>query len=148
MILIGTAGFSYPDWRNVVYPADVKKRYGHELTFLAQYFDCCEINSSFYGHIRPNTGKAWCKNVVEVNPEFCFTAKLFQGFTHLPQGRPPSPFNLTVSPEDEKQAREGLDSIANEGKLGAVLLQFPVPQHRSAPAGQVHERHAFALHWG
>ena len=40
---------------------------------------------------------------------------------------PRAPARLrTVSPEDEKQAREGLDSIANEGKLGAVLLQFPV----------------------
>jgi len=127
MILVGTAGFSYPDWQGVVYPADVKKRYGHELSFLAQCFDCCEINSSFYGHIRPNVGKAWCKNVAEVNPAFRFTAKLFQGFTHLPKGaRPPSPFTLTVSPEDEKQAREGLDSLATEGKLGAVLLQFPV----------------------
>ena len=126
-ILIGTAGFSYKDWEGVVYPPDLKRRKLHPLEYLAQFFDCCEINTSFYGHIRPRVGKGWCEKTAAVNPEFQFTAKLFQGFTHAPRGtRPPSPFQLTVSAEEEKLAREGLDSIAGEGKLGAVLIQFPV----------------------
>jgi uncharacterized protein YecE (DUF72 family) len=126
-ILIGTAGFSYKDWEGVVYPPDLKRRKLHPLEYLAQFFDCCEINTSFYGHIRPSVGKGWCEKTAAVNPEFQFTAKLFQGFTHAPRGtRPPSPFQLTVSTEEEKLAREGLDSIAREGKLGAVLIQFPV----------------------
>src|SRR5215467_5328284 len=126
-IFIGTAGFSYKDWEGVVYPADLKRRKIHPLEFLARFFDCCEINTSFYGHIRPNVGKSWCEKAAAVNPGFQFTAKLFQGFTHAPQGtHPPSPFHLTVSAEEEKLAREGLDSIAQQGKLGAVLIQFPV----------------------
>jgi uncharacterized protein YecE (DUF72 family) len=126
-ILIGTAGFSYKDWEGVVYPADLKRRKLHPLEYLAKFFDCCEINSSFYGHIRPNVGQSWCEKTAAVNPGFQFTAKLFQGFTHAPQGTaPPSPFHLTVSAEEEKLAREGLDSIAQQGKLGAVLIQFPV----------------------
>ncbi len=123
----GRAGFSYPDWKGIVYPPDLKKRKIHPLEYLAQFFDCCEINTSFYGHIRPNVGKDWCQKAAAVNPEFQFTAKLFQGFTHVPRGsRPTSPFNLTVKPEEEKLAREGLDSIANESRLGAVLIQFPI----------------------
>jgi uncharacterized protein YecE (DUF72 family) len=126
-IFVGTAGFSYKDWEGVVYPPDLKKRKIHPLEYLAQFFDCCEINTSFYGHIRPNVGKSWCEKTAAVNPNFQFTAKLFQGFTHLPRGnKPTSPFNLTVNTEDEKLAREGLDSIASEGRLGAVLIQFPV----------------------
>jgi uncharacterized protein YecE (DUF72 family) len=126
-ILIGTAGFSYKDWEGVVYPPDLKRRKIHPLEYLAQFFDCCEINTSFYGHIRPNIGHSWSTKAAAVNPRFQFTAKLFQGFTHVPKGtRPPSPFQLTVTAEDEKLAREGLDSIANEGRLGAVLIQFPV----------------------
>lgn len=126
-ILIGTAGFSYKDWEGIVYPPDLKRRKLHPLEYLAQFFDCCEINTSFYGHIRPSVGKGWCEKTAAVNPEFQFTAKLFQGFTHAPRGtRLPSPFQLTVSAEEEKLAREGLDSIATEGKLGAVLIQFPV----------------------
>jgi uncharacterized protein YecE (DUF72 family) len=126
-IFVGTAGFSYKDWEGIVYPVDLKKRKVHPLEYLAQFFDCCEINTSFYGHIRPNVGKDWCRKAAAVNPEFQFTAKLFQGFTHVPRGSAvPSPFLLAVSPKDEELAREGLDSLANEGRLGAVLLQFPV----------------------
>jgi uncharacterized protein YecE (DUF72 family) len=124
---IGTAGFSYKDWEGIVYPPDLKKRKIHPLEYLAQFFDACEINTSFYGHIRPNVGREWCRKVAAVNPAFLFTAKLYQGFTHAPRGtNPPSPFKLTVDPEEEKLAREGLDSLAGEGKLGAVLMQFPV----------------------
>jgi uncharacterized protein YecE (DUF72 family) len=126
-IFVGTAGFSYKDWEGIVYPSDLKKRKIHPLEYLAQFIDCCEINTSFYGHIRPNVGKDWCHKTAAVNPSFQFTVKLFQGFTHVPQGtRTPSPFHLTVGAEDERLAREGLDSIANEGRLGAVLIQFPI----------------------
>ena len=79
---IGTAGFSYKDWEGTVYPADLKKRKIHPLEYLAEFFDCCEINTSFYGHIRPNVGRDWCRKVNAVNPGFLFTAKLYQGFTH------------------------------------------------------------------
>lgn len=124
---IGTAGFSYKDWEGIVYPADLKKQKIHPLEYLARFFDCCEINTSFYGHIKPNVGRDWCRKASAVNPDFLFTAKLFQGFTHVARGtRPPSPFNLTVPAEEEQLVREGLDSIAAESKLGAVLIQFPV----------------------
>ena len=124
---VGTAGFSYKDWEGIVYPPDLKTRKVHPLEFLAQFFDCCEINTSFYGHIRPNIAKDWINRTRLVNPEFLFMAKLFQGFTHPPRGSTaPVPFNLNVSAEEEKLAREGLDSIAEEGKLGAVLVQFPI----------------------
>jgi uncharacterized protein YecE (DUF72 family) len=126
-IFVGTAGFSYKDWEGIVYPTDLKKRKIHPLEYLAQFIDCCEINTSFYSHVRPNVGKDWCHKAAAVNPNFQFTAKLFQGFTHAPRGtRPPSPFQLTVSAEEERLARDGLDSIASEGKLGAVPIQFPI----------------------
>jgi len=124
---IGTAGFSYKDWEGIVYPADLKKRKIHPLEYLAQFLDACEINTSFYGHIRPNVGRDWCHKTTAVNPHFVFSAKLYQGFTHPPRGtKPPSPFNLKVDPKEENLAREGLDSIAGEGKLAAVLMQFPI----------------------
>jgi len=95
-IFVGTAGFSYADWNGVVYPPDLKKRKTHPLEYLSQFIDCCEINTSFYGHIRPSIGRAWCHMTAAVNPDFQFTAKLFQGFTHYPRGtRPSSPFQLT-----------------------------------------------------
>jgi uncharacterized protein YecE (DUF72 family) len=128
MIYVGTAGFQYPDWKGVVYPHDVKKRYGHELTFMAQYFDCCEINTSFYGHIRPEIGMLWARLVQEANPNFVFTAKLHRSFTHSPLAivGPTSAATINPNDEDERLAREGLESLASTGKLAALLIQFPV----------------------
>ena len=83
-ILVGTAGFSYKDWEGIVYPADLKARKVPPLQYLAQFYDCCEINTSFYGPLRPATGKQWCAWVSEVNPHFVFTAKLYKAFTHSP----------------------------------------------------------------
>ena len=126
-ILVGTAGFSYKGWEGIVYPAGLKKKQ-HPVQFLAQYFDCCEINTSFYGHIRPKTGKEWCDLVAEVNPAFQFTAKLFRNFTHAPGAVLQSTSAATLNPleEDELHAKEGLNSIAQESRLGALLIQFPI----------------------
>jgi len=126
-ILIGTAGFSYKDWEGIVYPLGLKKR-EHPLHFLARYFDCCEINTSFYGHIKPATGKEWCELVADVNPKFEFTAKLFRSFTHAPAANLQSTSAATLNPidEDETKARKGLDSIAAQNRLGALLIQFPI----------------------
>ena len=83
-ILVGTAGFSYKDWEGIVYPADLKARKVPPLQYLAQFYDCCEINTSFYGPLRPSTSKQWCAWVSNVNPKFVFTAKLYKAFTHSP----------------------------------------------------------------
>ena len=126
-ILIGTAGFSYKDWEGIVYPPGLRKKQ-HPVQFLAQYFDCCEINTSFYGHIQPKTGKQWCNLVADVNPNFEFTVKLFRSFTHAPGAVLQSTSAATLNPleEDETNAKKGLESIAIEGKLGALLIQFPI----------------------
>jgi uncharacterized protein YecE (DUF72 family) len=127
-IFVGTAGFSYKDWAGIVYPTDLKLRKIPPLQYLAQFYDCCEINTSFYGPLRPATGKQWCTWVKDVNPNFLFTAKLYKAFTHSPLAtvEPTSASTLRFSSEDEKLTREGLDSLAAEGKLGAVVAQFPI----------------------
>jgi uncharacterized protein YecE (DUF72 family) len=122
-IYVGTAGFDYKDWNGIVYPPEVKKQ--DRLSFLAQYFDCCEINSSFYGPIRPSAAKEWCRAVSDIR-RFLFPVKLYRGFTHVPQGeKRPEPFMLKVKPEEEKQTFEGFNALAEERRLGAVLIQFP-----------------------
>src|SRR2546423_7107274 len=121
-IYVGTAGFDYKDWNGIVYPSEIRKL--DRLSFLAQYFDCCEINSSFYGPIRPNAAKDWCR-AVSGNRRFLFPVKLYRAFTHVPQGeKRPEPFVLKVKPEEEKQTFAGFDALAEEGRLGAVLIQF------------------------
>lgn len=118
-LLVGPAGWSYPDWAAYVYPVRRPKGF-HEATFLARFFDTIEINTSFYQPIRPDHAAGWIDRVA-ANPAFQFTAKLWQRFTHEP----------SANAEDERAVRAGFDVLRDAGKLGAVLVQFPFSFHRT-----------------
>jgi uncharacterized protein YecE (DUF72 family) len=125
---IGPAGWSYADWNGIVYPAP-KPPGLHEAEYLAHFFDTIEINTSFYQPLRAATSKTWVGRVAH-NPDFKFTAKLWQRFTH----------DRSASRQDEKQFKEGLDPLMTSGRLGALLLQFPwsfknVPENREYLGG-------------
>ncbi len=127
-IRVGVAGWSYEDWNGVFYPPGMRRRKEHPLEYVARCFDVCEINTSFYGHIRPEIAKLWAKRVEAANPEFVFTAKLHRSFTHSPIAvmEPTSAATIRPNDEDERLAREGLDALAATGKLAGLLIQFPV----------------------
>jgi uncharacterized protein YecE (DUF72 family) len=113
MIRVGTAGWNYKDWNGIVYPAPRPKGFS-ELEFLSRYFDCAEINSSYYGSPKPTTTRSWLEQV-SGNPQFRFTAKLLHNFTH--ERKP--------APKDEAEFRDGMAPLVEAGKLGALLIQFP-----------------------
>jgi uncharacterized protein YecE (DUF72 family) len=119
---IGPAGWSYADWAGYVYPARRSKGF-HEAAYLAQFFDTIEINTSFYQPLRPDHAALWIQRVA-ANPNFLFTAKLWQRFTHDPSA-------ASLACEDERAVRSGFDVLRKAGKLGAVLLQFPFSFHRT-----------------
>src|ERR1700745_2627992 len=127
-IRFGTAGWSYKDWEGVFYPSGMQHRKLHPLEYLARFFDTTEITTSFYGPIKAQLAKLWCRKVAAVNPSFLFTAKLYRAFTHSPIAvmEPTSAASIRPTDEDEARTREGLDPIASEGRLGALLIQFPV----------------------
>jgi uncharacterized protein YecE (DUF72 family) len=118
-IRIGPAGWSYADWHGIVYPAHGDRNF-HEASYLAQFFDTIEINTSFYQPLRPELATQWTARVAG-NPHFQFTAKLWQRFTHETAG----------SADDERAVRKGFAPLINAGKLGAVLMQFPFSFHRT-----------------
>ncbi len=127
-IRFGTAGWSYKDWQGVFYPPGMHHRKLHPLEYLARFFDTTEINTSFYGPIKPELATLWCRRVAAVNPSFLFTAKLYRAFTHSPVAvvGPTSAATIRPTDEDEVRTREGLDVLANHGRLGALLIQFPL----------------------
>jgi uncharacterized protein YecE (DUF72 family) len=127
-VRIGTAGWSYKDWEGIFYPPGMRCRKQHPLEYLARFFDTTEINTSFYGPLKPELAKLWCRKVAAVNKKFLFTAKLYRAFTHSPMSvmEPTSAASIRPTDEDEVRTREGLDAVANEGMLGALLIQFPV----------------------
>lgn len=123
MIRIGTSGWSYPTgegrWDGVFYPRG--KGVDH-LEFYDRYFDAVEINSSFYRPIFPNVARSWAK---KTTPGFRFTAKLYQKFTHPKMFHEATGEEAELSIEDFERFRAGLDPLADAGKLGALLAQFP-----------------------
>jgi uncharacterized protein YecE (DUF72 family) len=114
-VWIGPAGWSYEDWKGVVYPAGAGRRFD-PLEYLARFFDVVEINTSFYRPPPATWTRAWARRV-EDHPRFRFTAKLWRGFTHE-RDTPPSTADLDAF-------REGIDPLAEEDRLLAVLAQFP-----------------------
>jgi uncharacterized protein YecE (DUF72 family) len=114
VIRIGPAGWAYKDWAGIVYPKSLPRGF-RPIEYLSAFFDTLEINTSFYGPPKAQTTRGWAEHV-EGNPRFRFTAKLWRGFTH----------ERNATEKDEKLVRDGMDPLVEAGRLGAVLMQFPI----------------------
>src|SRR5262245_3438805 len=148
-IRIGTSGWSYPSgkgtWNGRFYPATRSKKAGtadfDELRFYAEHFDTVEVNSTFYGQPRAEVTSTWA---ARTPPGFEFSVKLYQKFTHPRMFReaarksaPGSDGALLellarVTQSDIDDFRSGIEPLADAGKLGAVLAQFPASFKASA----------------
>ena len=76
-----------------------------------------EVNSTFYRPCSPKTAESWVKRTPS---EFDFTVKVWQQFTHNRD-------DLTA--EDIATFREGIAPLADAGRLGSLLFQFPTSFH-------------------
>lgn len=115
VVRVGPAGWSYDDWKGIVYPRPMPKGL-HALDILSGVFDTVEINTSFYRPLAPSYAASWIRKVAD-NPRFKFTAKLWERFTHQRDVEP--------GPDEVRVVCEGFDPLHQEGKLGCVLIQFP-----------------------
>src|SRR5260370_36619730 len=120
----------------------MQRRKRHPLELVARCFDIVEINTSFYGHIKPELAKLWARIANDVNPNFIFTAKLHRSFTHSPLAatEPTSAVPIRPNDEDESPAREGLEPLAATGQFGALRLRFPDSFNNPAPTPEYLER--------
>ena len=114
-IRVGPAGWSYDDWKGIVYPPDMPRAL-HPLTFLAQYFDTIEVNASFYHPPNPTHCENWIAKTAD-NPNFLFTAKLWERFTHQRDTFP--------TEADIQHFIDSMLPLQEAEKLGAILIQFP-----------------------
>jgi uncharacterized protein YecE (DUF72 family) len=108
-IYVGIAGWSYPDWKGIVYP-DSKI---DQLEFASRFVDCIEINSTFYRPPFERTTKTWLERTSQ-KKDFFFTAKLHRDFTH--EGK--------LETETVKQFHKGFSPFLEAGKLKHLLVQF------------------------
>jgi uncharacterized protein YecE (DUF72 family) len=123
-LYIGTSGWSYPKgagtWEGTFYPPKLADK--DKLTFYAQYFNTVEINSSFYRPPSQVAARAWATRVPD---DFRFTAKLWQKFTHPKMFEAATGQPSHVEDEDFGVFAEGIGPLAEAGKLGPLLAQFP-----------------------
>jgi uncharacterized protein YecE (DUF72 family) len=77
MILVGTSGYNYPEWKGSFYPADLPAR--KMLPYYAGKFPTVEINYTFYRMPTPKLIAGWRE---QVPPTFRFTLKAPKRITH------------------------------------------------------------------
>ncbi len=131
-VRVGTSGWNYPSgrgtWNGIFYPVRAgasKKKKGafDELAFYAEHFDTVEINSSFYGVPKPAATKGWAERTPA---NFEFSLKLYQKFTHPEMfAKAAGADALSLGDRDIDEFRRAIDPLAEAGKLGALLAQFP-----------------------
>ena len=81
---IGTSGWNYPTgrgtWNGIFYPPSRRRpKAFDELAYYAEHFNTVEVNSTFYGQPRAEITRTWAERTP---PNFEFSIKLFQKFTH------------------------------------------------------------------
>jgi uncharacterized protein YecE (DUF72 family) len=110
-ILVGTSGWSYPEWRGAYYPKGLAAR--KQLEYVAERMPTVELNASFYALQRPTSYVSWYERVPT---GFVFAVKGSRFVTHIRRLRDPhTPLaNFLAS-----------GVLALEDKLGPLLWQFP-----------------------
>jgi uncharacterized protein YecE (DUF72 family) len=126
---IGTSGWNYPagkgTWNGIFYPPAAKGRRPKgvakpkfdELAYYAEHFDTVEINTTFYGQPKAPVAQTWADRTPS---GFDFSLKLYRKLTHADVPGVP-PFDEDAIDE----YRRGIEPLANAGKIGALLAQFP-----------------------
>ena len=114
-VLFGTSGWSYADWNGVFYP-EKKPKGTSDLEYAVYYFDALEVNSTFYRPAAPNMAKSWARRA-EGKKGFEFTAKLHRRFTHNREE--------AWTKAEAAEVKRGMAPLAEAGKLGGILVQFP-----------------------
>ena len=108
-IYIGIAGWSYPDWKGIVYMSSKID----QLEYISRFVDCLEINSTFYRPPFEKTTKSWLQKTSK-HQDFFFTAKLHRSFTH--EGK--------IDAEIVKHFHRGFEPFLEAGRLKHLLVQF------------------------
>lgn len=110
MIFIGTAGFSYQDWKGAFYPEKQDKKF--MLEYYSSRFPVVELNSTWHALPSPQSILSMARRTA---PDFQFIVKAYKGLTHARDD----------NGEDFELFREILRPMEDHGKLACVLAQFP-----------------------
>lgn len=109
-VLVGTSGYSFPDWVGTFYPRGMKS--GDFLSYYSRSFDVVEVNSTYYRILQPRVLELMEKKTPD---GFRFVVKLHQSMTHeaLPDRATFGEFLASLAP------------LKAAGKYDGLLAQFP-----------------------
>lgn len=112
MILIGTSGYNYPEWKGSFYPSDLPT--AKMLPYYASKFPTVEINYTFYRMPTPKLIAGWR---AQVPPQFRFTLKAPKRITH----------DKRLRAAEVAESVNGFMTAAAElgPQLAALLFQLP-----------------------
>ena len=112
MVRVGCSGWSYEDWRGVLYPsAGSSERW---LERYAEIFDTVELNATFYRLPTTATVARWAR---ATPPDFCFAVKTSRYLTHVRR--------LQALRPGIAKLLDRLEPLRASGKLGPLLWQLP-----------------------
>ena len=112
MILVGTSGYNYPEWKGSFYPADLPT--AKMLPYYAGKFPTVEINYTFYRMPTPKLIAGWR---AQVPPTFRFTLKAPKRITH----------DKRLRAAEVAESLNGFITAAAElgPQMAALLFQLP-----------------------
>ncbi|NUT37090.1 MAG: DUF72 domain-containing protein, partial [Hamadaea sp.] len=119
MLLIGTSGWQYRDWRGRFYPDRLPQ--SRWLEHYAEHFATVEVNNAFYRLPERRTFAAWRERTPG---DFCVAVKMSRYLTHIKR----------LSGPAEPVARFLGRADALGDRLGPVLLQLPPTLRADADA--------------
>lgn len=111
-LLVGTSGFSYPEWKGNFYPAGLPDN--EMLASYAERLRTVEINNTFYRMPAPALLEGWSQKVREVK-SFAFALKAPRSITHIAR----------LKDAGDAVLHFWKVALTLEQRLGPVLFQLP-----------------------
>ncbi len=116
MILIGTSGYSFPDWVGPFYPPGTDR--SRMLDYYVRNFPAVEVNATYYRIPPPSTLQAMER---KTPPTFEFVVKAHHDMTH----------DRSLDPELYRSFARSVEPLQRAEKLNGILAQFPYAFRRT-----------------
>ncbi|HEU4334257.1 MAG TPA: DUF72 domain-containing protein [Candidatus Eisenbacteria bacterium] len=115
-ILIGTSGYSFPDWVGPFYPPGIER--SKMLDYYVRHFPAVEVNATYYRIPPPGTLRAMER---KTPPEFQFVVKTHHDMTH----------EQSLEPDLYRAFARSVEPMREAGKLHGLIAQFPFSFRRT-----------------